>query len=221
MSTNQISRRQLLSMSLKVGAVAMASSFSPVRAETRLKRTPGQVLGPFYPVTKPIDQDADLVMVQGKPGRAQGQVIHVTGRVVTAEGKPVQGARLEIWQANTHGRYAHPSDPNPAPLDPNFEGFAVLVTDAEGRYRFRTIKPGAYPTEFGDWRPPHIHYEVTSRTDRLVTQMYFEGEPLNAKDRFLQSTLGKERLIATLQPPAQGLEPNSLVAAWDIVLPRG
>jgi protocatechuate 3,4-dioxygenase beta subunit len=109
MSANQISRRQLLGMSLKAGAVAMTSSFSPVRAETRLKRTPGQVLGPFYPVTKPIDQDADLVMVQGKPGRAQGQVIHVTGRVVTAEGKPVQGARLEIWQANTHGRYAHPS----------------------------------------------------------------------------------------------------------------
>jgi protocatechuate 3,4-dioxygenase beta subunit len=184
MSANQISRRQLLGMSLKAGAVAMTSSFSPVRAETRLKRTPGQVLGPFYPVTKPIDQDADLVMVQGKPGRAQGQVIHVTGRVVTAEGKPAQGARLEIWQANTHGRYAHPSDPNPAPLDPNFEGFAVLVTDAEGRYRFRTIKPGPYPTESDDrWRPPHIHYEVTGHIDKL--------------------------------------EPNSLVAAWDIVLPRG
>jgi len=217
---SQISRRRMLGMSLALGGVALGARFSPVLAQTTLKRTPGQVLGPFYPVAKPPNQGVDLVM--GRSGRAQGQVIHLMGRVVTVEGKPVQGARVELWQANAQGRYNHPSDPNPAPLDPNFEGFAVQYTDAEGRYKFRTIKPGAYPTGIENWwRPAHIHFDVTGRTDKLVTQMYFEGDPLNEKDRLLQGTPGMERLIVKLQPPAQGLEPDSLVAAWDMVITRG
>ncbi len=216
----QISRRRMLGMSLALGGVALGAPFSSVLAQTTLKRTPGQVLGPFYPVAKPPNQGVDLIM--GRAGRAQGQVINLMGRVVTVEGKPVQGARVELWQANAHGRYNHPSDPNPAPLDPNFEGFAVQYTDAEGRYKFRTIKPGAYPTGFENWwRPAHIHFDVTGRTDRLVTQMYFEGDPLNEKDRLLQSTPGMERLIVKLQPPTQGLEPDSLVAVWDMVITRG
>ena len=83
-------------------------------------RTPDQILGPFYPVVKPPHQGADLTSIPGRPGRAAGQVIHLTGRVVNPNGQPVQGARMEIWQANTHGRYTHPSDHNPAPLDPIF-----------------------------------------------------------------------------------------------------
>ncbi len=216
----QISRRRMLGMSLALGGVALGAPFSSVLGQTTLKRTPGQVLGPFYPVAKPPNQGVDLVM--GRSGRAQGQVIHLMGRVVTVEGKPVQGARVELWQANAQGRYNHPSDPNPAPLDPNFDGFAVQYTDAEGRYKFRTIKPGAYPTGIENWwRPAHIHFDVTGRTDKLVTQMYFEGDPLNEKDRLLQGTPGMERLIVKLQPPAQGLEPDSLVAAWDMVITRG
>src|SRR5262249_13900713 len=176
----------------------------------------------FYPVRKPLDQDADLTTIAGKPGRAEGQVMHVMGRVLNLEGQPVQGARVEIWQANTHGRYTHPSDTNPAPLDPNFEGFAVLMTDAEGRYRFKTIKPGAYPAGPDVIRPPHIHFEVTGKLNRLVTQMYFAGEPLNDTDSFLQSAgAGKERLIANLQPPTRELEPDSLLAMWDIILDKG
>jgi len=130
---------------------------------------------------------------------------------------------VEIWQANSRGRYTHPSDHNPAPLDPNFEGFAVLTTDAEGRYRIKTIKPGAYPAgPDARMRPPHIHFDVTGKSNRLVTQMYFAGEPLNDKDPFLQGTgAGKERLIVRLGPPTQGLEPDSLVAVWDIVLDKG
>jgi protocatechuate 3,4-dioxygenase beta subunit len=187
-----------------------------------LKRTPGQILGPFYPVLKPLDQDADLTTIAGKPGRAAGQVIHVMGRVLNAQGQPVPGARVEIWQANTHGRYNHPSDNNPAPLDSNFDGFAVLSTDAEGRYRFKTIKPGAYPAGPDLIRPPHIHFEVTGKSNRLVTQMYFAGEPLNDKDPFLQSAgPNKGGLIVNLRPPTQDLEANSLVAAWDIVLDKG
>ena len=180
-------------------------------------------MGPFYPVVKPLDQDADLTTIAGKPGRAEGQVLHVMGRVVTVAGYPVPGARLEIWQANTHGRYTHPGDTNPAPLDPNFEGFAVLTTDAEGRYRMKTVKPGAYPAgPDSRLRPPHIHFDVTGKSNRLVTQMYFAGEPLNDKDPFLQSVAGgKERLIVRLGPPTQGFEPDSLVAVWDIVLDYG
>src|SRR5205809_1232643 len=104
------------------------------------------------------------------------EVIHVMGRVLNVEGQPVRGARVELWQANAHGRYTHPSDTNSAPLDPNFEGFAVQTTDAEGRYRFKTIKPGAYPANPNWMRPPHLHFEVTGKVNRLVTQLYFPGE---------------------------------------------
>jgi protocatechuate 3,4-dioxygenase beta subunit len=217
-----LSRRQLLGMALGVNALALAGSRRLAWAQAALKRTPGQLLGPFYPVAKPATQGADLVMLPGRPGRAQGQVIHVMGRVLNVEGRPIQGARVELWQANAHGRYTHPTDTNPAPLDPNFEGFGFQVTDAEGRYRFKTIKPGAYPTGPNTIRPPHTHFEVMGRIDRLVTQMYFAGEALNDADPFLQSAgASKERLIVSLAPPTQGLEPDSLVAVWDIVVSRG
>ena len=223
MSTHDgISRRRVLGMAGAVGGLAMFGSASSALAQA-LRRTPDQILGPFYPVVKPLHQGADLTTIPGKPGRAAGQVIHVMGRVINSHGQPVQGARVEIWQANTHGRYTHPSDTNPAPLDPNFEGFAVLTTDAEGRYRMKTIKPGAYPAgPDSRMRPPHIHFDVTGKSNRLVTQMYFAGEPLNDKDPFLQGTgAGKERLIVPLRPPTQGLEPDSRVAVWDIILETG
>ena len=223
MSTHDgISRRRVLGMAGALGGLAMFGSASSALAQA-LRRTPDQILGPFYPVVKPLHQGADLTTIPGKPGRAAGQVIHVMGRVINSHGQPVRGARVEIWQANTHGRYTHPSDTNPAPLDPNFEGFAVLTTDAEGRYRIKTIKPGAYPAgPDSRMRPPHIHFDVTGKSNRLVTQMYFAGEPLNDKDPFLQGTgAGKERLIVPLRPPTQGLEPDSRVAVWDIILETG
>ncbi len=214
-----LSRRQVLGMILGVSVLALAGFGGPVEAQTPLKQTPGQILGPFYPVAKPPAQSADLVKLPGRSGPAEGQVLHVMGRVLNRQGKPIEGARVEIWQANKYGRYTHPSDQNPAPLDPNFEGYGVQVTDAEGRYHFRTIKPGAYPTGPNSMRPPHIHFEVTGRVVRLVTQMYFAGEPLNDTDPFLQSAgAGKERLIVSLKPAGPDLEPDSLVAVWDIVV---
>ena len=179
-------------------------------------------MGPFYPLTKPLDRGSDLTRLPGKPGRAEGQIIHLMGRVLDLKGDPVAGARVEIWQANAHGRYVHESDYNPAPVDPNFEGFGVQVTDREGRYCFTTIKPYGYPTNIPGWqRPPHIHFDVTGKIDKLVTQMYFEGDPLNEKDRILQSSWAQERLIAKLLPPTKEVEPESLLAVWDIVIPRG
>jgi protocatechuate 3,4-dioxygenase beta subunit len=204
-----------------VAAGGLAVSERVALAQT-MKRTPGEILGPFYPVIKRVDQGADLTAVPGKAGRALGQVIHVMGRVFNAEGQPVRGARVELWQANAQGRYTHPSDTNPAPLDPNFEGFAVQSSDGEGRYRFKTIKPGAYPAT-GTWmRPPHLHFEITGKVNRVITQMYFPGEPLNDKDILLQNIrMNREGLIAKVLPATADVEPDSLIVVWDIVLDKG
>jgi protocatechuate 3,4-dioxygenase beta subunit len=212
----QLQRRRILHSTLALGGLAVAT---PIRAALA-QLTPDQSLGPFYPVRKPLDQDADLTVIAGKGGRAKGQILHVMGRVLDSQGRPVRGARIEIWQANARGRYSHPLDSNPEPLDPNFEGFALLTTDNDGHYRFKTIKPGAYPVS-KDWtRPPHIHFDVTGHTGRAVTQMYFENEPLNAEDQLLQNAWNQPALIAKYQTPSDDMEPDSLVAVWDIVLPE-
>ena len=143
------------------------------------------------------------------------------GKVLNLAGEPVRNAKMEVWQANAHGRYTHPSDPNPAPLDPNFDGSAILHTDAEGRYRFTTVKPAAYPAGPNLMRPAHIHFQVTGQQDRLVTQMYFDGDPHNTADPFLNSAGRKELLLAKLQDAATESEPGSKTAVFDIVLYQG
>lgn len=214
-----MSRRELLTMAASV-AMFVPVSLREVVAQTALRRTPGEILGPFYPIGKEPFRAVDLTA--GPSGRAQGQVIHVLGRVLNERGEPVSGAKVELWQANMHGRYTHPSDPNPAPLDPNFEGFGVQITDSEGRFRFKTVKPGPYPTGVEGWtRPPHIHFDISGREDRLVTQMYFPDEPLNENDQLLQRIRRKESVIAKLLPATPDLEPDSSIAAWDAVLSRG
>jgi protocatechuate 3,4-dioxygenase beta subunit len=222
----EISRRRFLAMSSALGALsglAIGGELSPVFAQEKRLLTEEQVLGPFYPIRKPLDRDADLTHLRGRRASAKGQIIHLMGRVVNPQGKPLAGIRLEIWQANIHGRYAHINDPNAAPLDPNFQGYGVQVSDARGEFRFKTIKPGAYPTGIENWtRPPHIHFYVTGRHEALVTQMYFPGEALNAKDRLLQSAAPNQAtLIAKMEPAGEGLEPDSLLATWTIVLTRG
>lgn len=219
-------RRQILRMSLALGATALAPGMRSVFAQdsavqtTRTMPTPDQILGPFYPVRHPEDADADLTHQAGK-GAALGQIVYVMGRVLNLRGEPVAGAQLEVWQANAAGRYTHPSDPNPAPIDPNFDGYALIRTDAEGRYRFKTVKPGAY-TVARDWtRPPHIHFDVRGHLNRLVTQMYFAGEPLNDKDRLLQSSWAKDSLVAKMLPPTKDEEAEAQLAVWDVVLIQG
>jgi len=221
MSENgRFSRRKMLKMSLALPGLVLSAPLNSVFAQTLRKPTADQVLGPFYPVLKTQDQNSDLTVIQGKPGKAQGQVIYLKGQVLNLKGEPIAGARVEIWQANTFGRYTHPSDKNPAPLDPNFEGYGVQTTDPEGRYGFKTIKPGAYPVSEGWTRPPHIHFAVTSRSNRLITQLYFEGEPLNEKARLLRSAANRESLITRLLPPPKEGEPDARLAVWDIILPQ-
>lgn len=218
-----VSRRRFLEMSSAVGGLAVCGEFNPLFAQEERARTEDQVLGPFYPVIRPLDRDADLTHLRGRRASAKGQIIHLMGRVVNPQGKPLAGIKVEIWQANVHGRYVHINDSNPAPLDPNFQGYGVQVSDAAGQFRFKTIKPGAYSTGIEDWtRPPHIHFSVTGRHEALVTQMYFPGEVLNDKDRLLQSAApGQATLIAKVNPADAGSEPDSLGLTWDIVLLRG
>ena len=222
-----ISRRRMLEIAATLCGLTVSGAPPLSAQEVKRRRTPNEIVGPFYPVVKPLDQDADLTLVAGKQGRAEGKIIHLTGRVLNTRGEPVRGARVEIWQANTFGRYAHQSDHNPAPLDPNFQGYGVQVTDEEGRYRFKTVKPGAYPVDPKNptWiRPPHIHFDVSGKTDRLVTQMYFEREALNDKDlllRGLEVRAKKESVIARVLPPTNDLEPDSSLVPWDIFLENG
>jgi protocatechuate 3,4-dioxygenase beta subunit len=184
-----------------------------------LVATPPTTAGPFTPSS--LERTATS---PGWPGgsRAKGQIIHVAGRVLNQRGGPVPGARIEVWQANTFGRYDHPSDANPAPLDPGFQGYAVQLTDREGRFRFTTIKPGPYAGEGGRIRTPHIHFDVSGHVDRRITQLFFAGEPLNDQDRILREVpRNRERLIADLLPPPPDEDATSRLVQWDIVLPRG
>jgi protocatechuate 3,4-dioxygenase beta subunit len=160
-------------------------------------------------------------MVPGRPRRAEGQVLTVMGRVLNLKGEPIRNAKVEIWQANARGRYTHPSDTNPAPLDPNFEGAAMLTADSDGRYRFKTIKPAAYPVGPHRMRPAHIHFQVSGQQDRLVTQMYFEGDPNNDTDPFLRTAGRTELLVTKLMPPTPEMEPQSKLVVFDIVLNAG
>ncbi len=151
-----------------------------------------------FPV-RPTDSD----LTRQYPDEPQGERIVVAGRVLDEDGQPVRDALVELWQTNAAGRYRHAKDDHPAPLDPNFGGAGRTVTDADGGYRFTTIKPGAYPwrNHHNAWRPAHIHFSIFGwcfRT-RLVTQMYFPGDPLFAHDPVLQAVpdeRARERLIS-------------------------
>ena|SRR5271165_1334544 len=198
---------------MKGCAVAMIEK--SVVVPTALPRTPDQILGPFYPVQQAPVLTGDLT----RAGRAKGTVLHLSGRVLTSAGAPVAGARVEIWQANAGGRYAHPNDTNPTPLDPNFDGFAVATTDAQGCYRFRTVVPAAYPAGPDRMRPPHIHFKVTGAREQLVTQMYFAGEEWNDRDPWLQSARRQDALIVS--PHDAPDDKGAKAASFDIVLAYG
>ena len=220
-----ITRRGMLTASAALTGAAMAGVMSSAFSQKAgLKPTSEQLVGPFYPVTLPADQDADLTVIAGKSGRALGQIVYVSGRVTNVRGEPVANAELELWQANAVGRYSHPGDQGPALLDPNFEGYAKIRTGADGNYSFKTVKPAAYPTGVDGWsRPPHIHFDIKGRTSRLVTQMYFAGEALNEKDKLFTSATVERRksLLARYEAPSGKQERDALVALWDVVLNFG
>jgi protocatechuate 3,4-dioxygenase beta subunit len=160
-----------------------------------------ELTGPAYPYGRIDASDSDLT--RQHEGEPLGERIIVQGRVLDDGGRPIPNTLVEIWQANAAGRYAHRVDQHPAPLDPNFSGAGRMLTDSEGRYRFTTIRPGAYPWRNHDnaWRPAHIHFSLfgTSFLSRLITQMYFPGDPLMPFDPIFNSIpdeKARARLIA-------------------------
>jgi protocatechuate 3,4-dioxygenase, beta subunit len=174
---------------------------SPSQPLILLPHTLSEITGPLYGQNAVGESDHDLT--RQHPGEPLGERIIVTGRVLDSNGRPVPSALLEIWQANAAGRYAHPQDKHPAPLDPNFTGAGRVLTDENGAYRFVTIKPGAYPwlNHYNAWRPAHIHFSIFGAAfiSRLVTQMYFPGDPLFAFDPIYQSIpdeKARERLVS-------------------------
>ena len=164
---------------------------APTMPLIQIPLTLSELTGPGPAVSAVVPEDADLTTNAGTGGEAIGQRIIVTGRVLDERGNPVPNTLLEIWQANASGRYLHRNDQWPGPLDPNFLGMGRCLTDANGVYRFTTIKPGAYPwrNHPNAWRPAHIHFSVFgySFVSRLVTQMYFPGDPLFEFDPIFNS----------------------------------
>jgi protocatechuate 3,4-dioxygenase beta subunit len=178
--------------------------------------------GPVYGESPLAETDSDLT--RQHDGEPLGERIIVTGTVRDGGGRPVPGSLIEIWQANAAGRYVHQRDQHPAPLDPNFTGAGRVITDSEGRYRFTTIKPGAYPwrNHQNAWRPAHIHLSIFGRafTERLVTQMYFPGDPLFAADPIFNAVrepAARERMISRFDW-ATTTEEWALGYRFDIVL---
>ena len=215
MNDHRIRRQLILGAAGAFALAAIPASWRAFAAE--LMRTPRQTEGPFYPLQRPAGIDNDLVHVAGQSGVASGERATVGGKVLDAAGRPVQGALVEIWQANAHGRYNDPRDNSPQPIDPRFKGYGTCMTDAEGAYVFHTIRPVAYTG-----RAPHIHFAVAGpAVPRLVTQMYVDGAPENGRDFVLRGLdpAERRRVIVALDKVTGSPE-----AAWranfDIVVDR-
>jgi protocatechuate 3,4-dioxygenase beta subunit len=212
--TVTLDRRGMLQR-LAFGAAALALWTPGVFAE-ELVHTPAQTEGPFYPDHLPLDTDNDLVIVSNSLTPAVGEVTHLSGRVLDAKGEPVRNALVEIWQVDHNGIYINSHCPNHDRLDTHFQGYGRFLTASSGEYRFRTIKPVAYPG-----RTPHIHFKVRmGERELLTTQCYVRGEPLNSRDgvlRGIRDPKGRESVIVPFTP-VPGSRAGELAAKFDIVL---
>ena len=195
---------------------------APSRAPLPLRQTLSEVTGPRFSASSLGPDVIDLTR-QGK-GEPLGQRIIVTGRVLDEDGRPVRSTLVEVWQCNAAGRYLHEKDQHDAPLDPNFTGVGRATTDDEGGYRFLTIQPGAYPwrNTYNSWRPAHIHFSIfgPAFATRLVTQMYFPGDPLLALDPIYNSVpdeAARRRLLSAYDPASSEAE-YALGYRFDVVL---
>jgi protocatechuate 3,4-dioxygenase beta subunit len=197
---------------------------APSRPFVPLPQMLSEVTAPVFGSDRVAEGDADLTRQHG--GEPLGERIVVYGRVLEEDGRPVPETLIEVWQANAAGRYRHAGDQHPAPLDPNFSGGGRCVTDAEGRFRFITIKPGAYPwgNHHNAWRPAHIHFSVFGRAfvQRLVTQMYFPGDPLFFQDPIYNSVsnpAARERMICRFD--LEQTSPEWALAYQFVIVLRG
>lgn len=214
----KISRR---SLTRHIGLMAGATSILGAGAAHALILTPRQTAGPFYPPKPHGETDVDLTLLEGHSERAAGDVILVRGRVMNVDGVPLANARVDIWQANHYGRYAHPADRNPAPLDPNFQGIGITRTAEDGSYGFKTIRPAPYrisPNSDSAIRPRHIHFKVSHESaSNLTTQMYFGGDPLIEEDGVMQRTPAEQR-AGLITVAVDDAETGLPIHRFDIVL---
>jgi len=186
----------------------------PPRAEAAtLDPTPSQAEGPFYPKTLPVDRDADLTQVIGRAAKAMGTPLYLTGRTLARDGRPVANATIELWQCDVYGRYHHAGDEG-VPRDDNFQGYGVVITDSEGRYAFKTIRPVPY-----SGRPPHLHVRVRRASgSTLTTQIYIAGDAVGGDPVLGGSPQGTLALLSMSLAPASGREADALAGAFDFVL---
>jgi len=181
-----------------------------------LQPTPHLILGPYYPVQQPGRAGGTLWRGGLADNRRTACPVELSGTVFDSSGAAMAGVLIEAWQADELGRYRHPSAPEPAPDDAGCNGYAALRTDSDGAYSFRTLKPGAYGSAERR-RAPHVHFQVTGTHDRLVTQMFFPNEPLNAHDHWYRATRRPEQLVASIIDDGTDV----LRLRWDIVLCAG
>ena len=208
-------RRQFLT---RLGAAGIASAFFKVPGAfaEALALTPEQTEGPYYPITLPLDTDNDLLAINSAITPAVGTIAYLSGRILDSGGSPIQDAHVEIWQADNTGSYIHPSSMGYASRDQYFQGFGRFLTGSAGEYLFRTIKPGLYP---GRTRHIHMKVKVAGRQD-LTTQVYIEGEPMNASDSVLQGIQNAQQRASVVVPFAAvpGSLVGALAARFDVVL---
>jgi protocatechuate 3,4-dioxygenase beta subunit len=194
---------------------------TPLKPLIIVPHTLSELTGPVYGHDAVQETDGDLTRQHAAEPLGERIIVH--GKVLDEDGRGVPDALIEIWQANASGRYTHVNDQHPAPLDPNFTGSGRVVSDAQGRYKFTTVKPGAYPwaNHHNAWRPAHIHLSVfgSAFTSRLVTQMYFPGDPLFALDPIAQAIpeFARDRLISAFDIE-QSVPDWALAYRFDIVL---
>lgn len=208
MTTDTIRRRLLL------GAGTSLLSYRIVLGAALRELTPAQTAGPFYPRQPPLDQDNDLTRVQGRSGVARGQITDLSGRLLDINGGGLAGVRIEIWQCDANGRYHHPRDSGAHERDADFQGFGHTVSDPDGGYRFRTIRPVPYPG-----RTPHIHVAVFLPGQPVfTTQLYVLGEPRNESDFLFNRIPADQRkwVTADFRPSSTG--GAELTAQFDLVL---
>ena len=204
-------RRFLKSLAVTASMFAVPGAYAE-----QLFRTPAQTEGPFYPDHLPLDTDNDLIVLNNSLTPAVGEVTYVSGRILDANGAPVRGALVEIWQCDANGVYLHTGSDGGSKRDKHVQGFGRFLTGASGEYLFRTIKPVPYPG-----RTPHIHYKIRQGgRELLTTQCYIQGHPGNAKDGVWKGLRGaKEREAVTVPfKPLQGAKAGELAARFDVVL---
>jgi protocatechuate 3,4-dioxygenase beta subunit len=216
-----IGRRRFLQAGAALGAVGLVGFWTPELFAEQLMRTPPLTEGPFYPDKLPLDTDNDLIVINGNITPAVGEITHLSGRVLDAGGSPVKDVTVEIWQCDANQVYLNSRDSGPkaSQRDANFQGFGRFTTGSKGEYRFRTIKPVAYPG-----RPaPHVHFKI-KRADHelLTTQLMIRGYPGNARDGVFRGVrdLVDRELIVTDFKPIKDSKIGELSAHFDIVLGR-